>query len=162
MVLAAGEIDAFDLMGVVVNDPGGLTHQTTWGLITAYPTVIPVAAATVFRWAIAARLDTTAVANLASAALMPLRGFAATDAQVGDKAWKSRRYWHQSWPAGGSVANIPLSPPAAPAPDSQVANWSVRRLGTIQAGEGWYLYIRNSSTVGITVQLDLQTSYLLA
>lgn len=164
VALAANEIDAFDLMGVVVNDPQGLTHVATWGLISAYPTTVitggGVAANTLFRWAYSSRLDTTAVANLASAALLPLRDFSAAGAQPSDHAWKGREYHHAHYITGGTFHITPAGD-TDPIRDSSHVNYRVTRLGTLDQGEGWYIYIRNSTAVAMTFYLDFQTLYLL-
>jgi len=161
IVLAANEIDAFDLAGVVLADLVGARHLLTYGKVSCQPTVIPTVATTTYRWAYASRLDTTAVANLASAALLPVRDFTSAGAQVSDKQWRGRQYHHQLVLAGGVAFQTPLGNTDAKSP-SQWTNYSVRGLGTADQGEGWYFYARNSTGVGITITMDLITHYALA
>lgn len=162
LTLAGGAIGTIDMRsGTDTNDTAGLTHVATWGQVAVYPTVIPVVATSTFRWAQASRLDTTAVATLASASLLPLRSFGTAAVSGQDRAWRDRRYQHSVWQAGASSPTIPAGPPSW-APSSQVGNWSTRKLGTLDAGESWYLYFENTGIVSITIIVDYQLMYLLS
>lgn len=162
LTLAAGAIGTIDLRsGTDTNDTAGLTHVAAWGQVAAYPTTIPVAATTTFRWAMAARLDTIAVATLASATLLPLRSFGTAAVSGQDRAWRDRRYQHAVYQAAASAPTIPAGPPMW-SPGSQVANYTSRKLGTLDAGESWYWYFENTGTASLTFIVDYQLMYLLS
>lgn len=155
-VLTAPEIDTVDLFGVVLpTDPQGCTHLMTWGRISVILNTLPVSGDSFIRFQMAARQDTAAIAALASADLLPLRDFSAAGANVGDRSWRSRRYLHSYWTSGRADPVVPLGNT-----DPQVGVWSARRLGTLDADEGWYLYLY-SAGVDVTVFYDLETTYML-
>jgi len=157
---APSEIDAFDLFGVVVpTDVQGATHVKTWGKITVIPD--SAAAADVFvRIAFAARKDSSDIANLASASLAPLRDFTAAGAAVADRSWRSRWYASDFIPAGARVG-LESAGTLRPRAFSATTNWACGKLGTLDAGEGWYLYMVGDASEDLTVYLDLQTLYML-
>lgn len=162
LTLAAGAIGTIDMRsGTDANDTAGLTHVATWGQVAVYPTTIPVAATTTFRWAHASRLDTIAVATLASAALLPLRSFGTAAVNGQDRSWRDRRLQHSVWQTGASAPTIPAGPPAW-SPNSQLGNYTTRKLGTLDAGESWYMYFENTGIVSITIIVDYQLRYLLS
>lgn len=160
LIMPAGELDALDVIGVVINDIQGLTHLRTFGTLSVRPTTLPVAAATVVRWAFAARKDTTAVANLASVSLVPLRDFTAAGANVSDVSWRSRQYRHAHYLAAANAPTV-VAGETYPKAASAWINWSTGRLGTLDQGEGWYLYMKNSGSISVTLEYDLITDYLL-
>lgn len=159
LIMPAGELDSLDLIGVVVNDIQGLTHLRSFGQLSVRPTTLPVAAPTVVRWGFAARKDTTAVATLASVSLVPLRDFTSTGANVSDLSWRARQYRHAHYLAASTPTAVAGETyPKGPSP---WINWAVTKLGTLDQGEGWYLYMKNSGAISVTLEFDLITDYLL-
>lgn len=155
--LPAGELTAVSL-GNAGLDAAGLTHLLTWGTVQAWMNTLPPGGTQLVRWAMAARMDTSAIAALPTADLEPLRDF--TDATpYQDREWKSRRFISSL-----HVGSVNVNPvwPSGPGVINESPRFSCRRLGTLDLGEGWFLYVKNNSAVDLDIVLDLETAFMLA